>query len=68
MGDREPRRALRRAEIAAAQGRLDDALTAAGQALARAPDPEWMAQRIRISPALAPMRDDPRGRTLLAGP
>ena len=59
---------LRRAEIAAAQGRLDDALAAAARALGRAPDPEWMAQRLQIAPTLGPLRDDPRGQALLAGP
>lgn len=49
------------------QGRVDGALAAAGRALGRAPDPEWMAQRIQISPALGPLRDDPRGQALLAG-
>ena len=60
--------ALRLAEVAARQGRVDVALAAAGQALADAADPAWMIERIRISPALAPLRADARGQDMLAEP
>ena len=59
---------LRRAEIAALEQRHTDAFAAAGRALRRATDPTWMAERLQISPALAPLRADPRWQALRAGP
>jgi hypothetical protein len=57
---------LRRAEIAAGRGRVDEALAGAGRAIERAADPEWMAERLRISGALAPLHGDPRWQALMA--
>ncbi|MBL9103203.1 MAG: protein kinase [Myxococcales bacterium] len=57
---------LRRAEIAATRGRLDDALAAAERALARATSPSFMAERLRLAAALAGVQQDPRWRRLLA--
>jgi predicted Ser/Thr protein kinase len=57
---------LRRAEIAASRGLVGDAFTAAARALRRANEPEWMAERLRISQALAALQSDARWRELLA--
>ena len=58
---------LRRAEVAADRGITELAFAAAGRALARATDPEWMAERLRISRSLARLQADPRWQELLAG-
>ena len=66
---RDPRLAtaeLWRAEIATRRGMFDDAFAAAERALHTATDPEWMAERMRISPALGPLHADKRWLALLA--
>ncbi len=57
---------LQRAELAASRGLDDDAFAAAGRALYRATDSAWMAERLRMSPALEPLHTDLRWHTLLA--
>ena len=57
---------IRRAEVAAARGRVDEALAAAERALVRASAPGFMAERLRISAALTGMQGVPRWRRLLA--
>ena len=59
---------LRLAEIAAQLGRLDDAAAAARRALLRSEEPDWMAERLRMSTLLAPLRADPRGSSVLGPP
>lgn len=58
---------LRRAEVAAQAGRVDDAVAAASRALRRATDPDWMIERLRNSPALRPLQADPRWQALFVG-
>ena len=57
---------LVRAEVAAQRGRPDEAVVAAGRALQRASAPGFMAERLRMSAALATMPTDPRWQALLA--
>lgn len=55
-----------RAEVAAARGRVDEALAAATRALAGASSPGFTAERLRISAGLVGMQKDPRWQALLA--
>ena len=58
---------LRRAQVAATRGNLADALAAAARALARASAPGFMAERLRIDPALQPLHADPQWLRMLLG-
>jgi len=59
-------RELLRAEVATRRQLPELALAAATRALARASDPAWMAERLRISADLRPLHADRRWKALLA--
>jgi hypothetical protein len=65
LDDRLAELDLRRAEVAAARARTDEALAAVSRALARSRAPAFMKERLRMDPRLQGMQADPRWRRLL---